>query len=195
MRKTRSLDADYFEGLYRADPDPWKFQSSAYEARKYADTLAVIGERPVGRAFEMGCSIGVLTRQLAELCEHLVATELSQAALDQARRRCADRTNVEFALAKAMTDGIDGAFDLMLLSEVVYYWDDTDLAQIAAAVCDHLAAEGRLVLVHWLGQTDYPRSADDAVDALFGRIGDRFEITLARRTDDYRMDVWTRRPS
>ena len=82
MRKTRSLDAAYFEDLYRADPDPWNFATSAYESRKYADTLAVIGEERAGRAFEMGCSIGVLTRQLAGKCGRLVATELSERALD-----------------------------------------------------------------------------------------------------------------
>lgn len=193
MRKTRSLDATYFEDLYRADPDPWKFETSPYEAQKYADTLAVIGDEPVERAFEMGCSIGVLTQQLAGKCGRLIATELSERALRQARRRCAGERNIDFILARRMTDGIDGDFDLMLLSEVVYYWDDRDLSDVASAVAAHLRGRGRLMLVHWLGQTDYPRSADDAVAALFRLIGDRFAIVLEHRTAHYRMDVWRRR--
>jgi SAM-dependent methyltransferase len=193
MRKTRSLDAAYFEALYSADPDPWKFETSAYEAAKYADTLAAIGGATIIRAFEMGCSIGVLTEQLAPRCGRLVATELSAQALEQARKRCARQDNIDFVLAKTMTDGIEGAFDLILLSEVIYYWDNPDLAAVAASISEHLDGGGRLVLVHWLGQTDYPRSADDAVSALWRLVGDQFDIESKRRTDDYRLDVWRRR--
>jgi len=193
MRKTRSLDAGYFEGLYRADPDPWQFETSDYEARKYAHTLNAVGEARVGRALELGCSIGVLTRQLAPRCDRLVATELSDTALDQAKARCADCSNIDFVLATRTTDGFDGVFDLILLSEVVYYWDDHDLAAIARAIVDHLAPAGRLILVHWLGETDYPRSADNAVAALRARTSDLFETVAETRHQAYRLDVWRRR--
>jgi len=193
MRKTRSLDAAYFESLYRADPDPWRFQTSDYEAAKYAHTLEAVGEARVGRTLELGCSIGVLTCQLAPKCEQLVATELSQTALDQAKARCADQVNIDFVLARTMTDGFDGAFDLMVLSEVVYYWDDADLAAVARAIKDHLATGGRLVLVHWLGETDYPRSADDAVASLCDQTGDLFETVIETRHEAFRLDVWRRR--
>jgi SAM-dependent methyltransferase len=195
MRKTHSLDAAYFEGLYQANPDPWRFESSDYEARKYARTLDVVAESPVARGLELGCSIGVLTLQLASKCERLVATELSRIALDQARRRCAGRDNIDFVLAERVTDGIDGAFDLMLLSEVVYYWDDRDLSAVAAAIAEHLQPGGRLILVHWLGETDYPRSADDAVGSLQALVGEGFEVEAESRDDDYRLDVWRRRPA
>jgi len=193
MRKTRSLDAAYFEDLYRTNPDPWRFETSGYEAGKYAHTLAVVAEAPVARGLELGCSIGVLTRQLASRCDRLVATELSETALDQARRRCAGCGNIEFVLAERVIDGIDATFDLMLLSEVVYYWDDQDLRVVASAIADHLAAGGRLVLVHWLGETDYPRSADDAVRSLRALVSELFDVEAETRNADYRMDVWRRR--
>jgi protein-L-isoaspartate O-methyltransferase len=189
VRKTRSLDSAYFENLYQANPDPWGFESRDYEARKYARTLAVIGERPVTRALELGCSIGVLTLQLASICDRLVATELSSLALETARRRCAGCENIDFVLADRVTGGIDGGFDLML----VYYWDDQDLRAVAAAIEAHLSADGRLVLVHWLGETDYPRSADDAVRSLQALIGDLFDVETESRNADYRLDVWRRR--
>jgi predicted TPR repeat methyltransferase len=195
MRKTQSLDASYFDRLYSAHSDPWGFETSAYEREKYDHTLAVVGEEPVSRAFEMGCSIGVLTQKLAARCERLVVTELSQHALTQARRRCAQNTNIDFILVEKMTDGIDGVFDLMLLSEVIYFWDDRDLNSVALAIKDHLRVGGRLVMIHWLGETDYPRSADEAVTAIYRLIGDLFEVCLEDRTDAYRMDVWRRRPN
>lgn len=191
MRKAKSLDANYFEELYRADPDPWKFQSSDYERHKYAHTLSIVSEEPVRRGFEMGCSIGVLTLGLAKLCDRLIATELSERALAQARLRCASQDNIEFVLARTTIDGIEGHFDLMLLSEVVYYWDDMDLAAVGRAVSESLAPGGRLVLVHWLGQTDYPKSADDAVNGL-RRLVDDVTVVTESRTADYRLDVWRR---
>jgi SAM-dependent methyltransferase len=187
------LNADYFESLYRERPDPWGFASSAYEAAKYAQTLAALGDERAARALEMGCSIGVFTRALAPLCDALVATELSATALDEARRRCADRPNVVFRLAQRVTDGIDGRFDLMVLSEVVYYWDDADLDAVAEAIARSLLPHGRLLLVHWLGETDYPRSGDDAVNALAARLEGLFDAEREVRSESYRLDLWRRR--
>ncbi len=193
MRKSRSLDADYFEGLYRADPDPWRFETSDYETGKYAETLAVLSGERAGRALEMGCSIGVLTRDLAGLCDRLVATELSPTALQRARQRCRDLGNVDFVLAKSVTDGFQGRFDLMVLSEVVYYFDAADLARVADAIKASLAVDGRLLLVHWLGETDYPRSGDDAVSALAAHLDGHVRVELETRREDYRLDLWRRR--
>lgn len=194
MRRARSLDGDDFEALYRANPDPWGFASRPYEAAKYADTLAALkGERFV-RALEMGCSIGVFTRALAPFCDALVATDVSPTALAQAKARCADLPHIEFRLAESVTGGLDGTFDLMVLSEVVYYWDDRDLDAVAAAIRRGLRPRGRLLLVHWLGETDYPRSGDDAVIALGERLDGLFDHEFEARRPEYRLDLWRRRP-
>jgi SAM-dependent methyltransferase len=192
VRKSKSLDGAYFEGLYAADPDPWGFASRDYEAGKYADTLAALGPGRSRRALEMGCSIGVFTRTLAPRCDALVATEVSGTALERARARCADLANIDFRLARRVDDGFDGTFDLMVLSEVVYYWDDTDLAAVAAAIDRALAPGGRLLLVHWLGETDYPRSGDDAVAALAARLSFPKIVERQDRTEQYRLDLWRR---
>jgi SAM-dependent methyltransferase len=193
VRRTRSLDGEYFEALYRADSDPWGFAKRPYEAAKYADTLdALSGERS-SRALEMGCSIGVFTRDLAPLCDRLVATEVSASALAQAKARCLGIPNIDFRLAHGVTDGIDGAFDLMVLSEIVYYWDDEDLDTVARMIRCALQPQGRLLLVHWLGETDYPRSGDDAVAALAARLDGLFDSEIKTRRAEYRLDLWRRR--
>ena len=43
-----------------------------------------------GRGFEAGCSIGVLTRRLAERCDTLLAVDIVEAPLETARAACAD---------------------------------------------------------------------------------------------------------
>ena len=194
MRKTRSLDAEYFEGLYRGERDPWGFETKPYETAKYDDTIAALGQERARNALEVGCSIGVLTRRLAPLCRHLLATELSATALARARERCADLTHVEFRLAQSQTDGFEGCYDLIVLSEVVYYWDAADLERVATALRTALLPGGRLLLVHWLGDTDYPRSGDEAVCELAGHLTGCVEVDLRERRAEYRLDLW-RAPS
>jgi cyclopropane fatty-acyl-phospholipid synthase-like methyltransferase len=192
MRKTGTLGADYFESLYRAEEDPWKFATSAYEAQKYARTLAVLGDEPLGSVLEVGCSIGVFTAALARRCRHLVATEVSPTALDQARRRCAALPNIAFRLARSNADDLGGPYDLVILSEVVYFWDDADLAAFAERLEQALTPGGRAILVHWLGDTDYPKSADDAVADFAAALGGDYIVERCERTADYRLDIWRR---
>ena len=66
-----SLAPEYFEDVYNANDDPWNFASSEYEAAKYAATLAALPREKYASAFEIGCSIGVLTEKLAARCENL----------------------------------------------------------------------------------------------------------------------------
>ena len=192
MRKTSSLDAAYFDGLYAQKSDPWDFASSDYEAQKYDATIAALGSERATRALEIGCSIGILTRRLAGLCNTLVATEVSRAALDQAKARCADLANIDFRLVTSAFFGFDGTFDLIVFSEVVYYWDDADLHRVAEGIRRTLAPGGRLLLVHYILETDYPKSGDDAVAALGARLGDLVTREISRRDEAYRLDLWRR---
>ena len=77
-----SLAPSYFDNLYEISPDPWGLGSREYEARKYGLTMAALPRRHYKRVFEPGCSIGVLTRMLAERAESVVASDVSLAALE-----------------------------------------------------------------------------------------------------------------
>jgi SAM-dependent methyltransferase len=192
MRRSRSLDAAYFEELYGREIDPWSLETSEYEAGKYQRTLAALGDERSKRALELGCSIGVLTRKLAAHCDRLIATDISKIALERAGTRCADLPNVELMLVRSARDSFVGEFDLIVLSEVVYFWDDADLAAVAEAILRTLEPGGRLLLVHWLGETDYPRSGDDAVAALEDVLSGTFSVERSERHDAYRLDLWRR---
>jgi Nodulation protein S (NodS) len=63
-----STPKSYFEGMYSGDPDPWDFEGSPYEQRKYSLTMASLPRPRYRFAFEPGCSIGVLTSMLAGRC-------------------------------------------------------------------------------------------------------------------------------
>ena len=182
-----SLDSAYFDRLYAQKSDPWDFETSAYEAGKYARTIAALGERHFGRALEIGCSIGVLTARLAPLCDELLAVDVSDAALDAARARCREVANVRFERASIPHAFPAGPFDLIVVSEVAYYWSDADLA----LAIDRIAAAGRdgiVELVHFLPAVDEYVRDGDAVHAAF--LADpRFAREHAERAERYRIDV------
>ncbi|SEP38368.1 Nodulation protein S (NodS) [Methylobacterium sp. ap11] len=188
-RHATSLPPDYFDARYAADPDPWNFAGSPYERDKYAATLAALPRERYASALEVGCSIGVLTAALAPRCDALTALDVAEAALAQARARCGDRPGLRLMRARVPGEWPEGRFDLILLSEVVYYLDAGDVARLAGRVRASLRPDGDVVLVHWTGETHYPLTGDEAAD-LFVR-GTRDHLALDRqvRTADYRLDV------
>ena len=79
--------------------------------------------KPIRSGLEVGCSIGVLTSQLARRCDRLLAVDLRRGGAEpSARAVCRRCPGVEFALMELPRQLPDGPFDLLVLSEVVYYW-------------------------------------------------------------------------
>lgn len=184
----RALEPGYFDGLYAADADPWNFTGSAYEEAKYTATLAALPRARYARAVEIGCSIGVLTARLAARCDELLATDVAQAALDAAAARCAGLP-VTFARSTLPHAAPPGRFDLIVLSEVLYYFTGADVARVASALRAAAAPGADTILVHWLGPTpDYPLTGDMAVDA-FVAAADWATISRQARTPEYRLDL------
>jgi cyclopropane fatty-acyl-phospholipid synthase-like methyltransferase len=190
-RKTETLPPDYFESLYQADPDPWRFASSPYEQEKYAASLACLTHRRYRSALEIGCSIGVFTRALAKCCDHLLAIDAAQSALAQARATCAGLP-VTFERRHIPSEWPTGHFDLIVLSEILYYLAPADLEQTAACVRKALRKGGLVLLVHYLGTTDYPLTGDQAAD-IFTRASGLSPVAT-RRAPLYRIDVLEEKP-
>ncbi len=191
-RRERSIDGAWFERLYREQGDPWGFETSPYEQAKYAETLAALPAARYAEALEVGCANGVLTALLAPRCDRLLAVDPSPTALAAARARCRDLPQVRLEERSLPAQTPAGPFDLILLSEVIYYWDGDDLARMAAYLRDALRSGGDLLLVHWTGDTDYPRSGDDAVTELRDLLGDAVIERRGDRHNRYRLDLWRR---
>jgi SAM-dependent methyltransferase len=190
---TASLGRDYFEDLYVKEADPWRFATSEYEHEKYDATLYALPRARYARGLEIGCSIGVLTRRLAARCDRLLATDVAEEPLREARLRSADAPWVEFRRSAAPGEWPEGRFDLILLSEVVYYLSRADVDLLAERVVGSLAPRGDLVLVHWTGKTDYPLSGDQASERLLEKTHPALRTTLEKRLELFRLDVARRR--
>lgn len=192
-RRTSSLTPEDFAGYYADDPDPWRFASSDYERSKYAATIAALPRERYRSGVEIGCSIGVLTRQLAERCDEVLGLDVVPSVLESARATCADRPNARFAMGAVPGEWPDGAFDLIVLSEVVYFLDRTDLAGLIARIEASLSPGGDVVLVHWLGETNFPLTGDEAAGGFIEGAAGFLSPARQDRTADYRLDVLTRR--
>ena len=192
-RSVHTLEPGYFDNIYAASPDPWQFVSSAYELSKYALTLQALPRERYPRALEIGCSIGVLTHELASRCDSVLAVDAAAAPLKTARRRCARLKAVRFEQMFVPEQWPTGTFDLILLSEVVYYLDKEDVRRLASHVADATAPGADIVLVHWIGDTDYPLSGDEAANLFIAAMNGTCTVERSERHRRFRLDLLTRR--
>jgi trans-aconitate methyltransferase len=186
-----SLGTGYFDQMYAAADDPWGLATRWYETRKYALTMALLPDRHYQDAFEPGCSVGVLTGRLAARCGQVLAWDASGAAVRAAAARTAALPNVSVHRGAIPGQWPPGQFDLIVFSEVLYYFDGPELDLVLDRGAASLRPGGSLLAVHWRHPVaDYPRSGDDVHRALAGR------RDLARRVGhtetDFTAEVYQR---
>ena len=191
MEEKKTLKEEYFKQVYEANDDPWDFESSKYEAEKYAATLESLPVKDYENALEIGCSIGVLTKHLAKRCKHLLATDVSQKALDQAAKRCKELNNVRFQLSSFAEDLPEEKFNLVMISEVAYYLSAEDWHSAILKLYSKMQPKGNLVLVHWLPEVhDYPQTGDEVHNSFEKLMKDKLTNVFNSRAENYRIDVW-----
>jgi SAM-dependent methyltransferase len=182
------LGPAFFDALYARDPDPWDFETSGYEARKYDATIAALEGRRYSNALEVGCSIGVLTERLAEHADALLAIDVAEAALERARARV---PHVVFERREIPEEFPAGPFDLIVCSEVLYYLDRPALDATLTAIERALQPGGTLLAVHWRPPTRrYPLLGDEVHEALRTRLGWPAGVSL--RTESYVLERFDR---
>jgi predicted TPR repeat methyltransferase len=183
------LGREYFEGLYAESDDPWNFEASEYEQNKYARSLAVLGERTFRRALEAGASIGVFTEMLSDRCDELLAVDVSERAVAAARRRLSGRKHVRIERRTLPEEMPDGPFDLIVASEVLYYFPREEMLTALRGFERELARGGVLLAVHWRRKTEtYPLQGDEVHDLLVEHA--RLLNTETIIEPDYRLDLF-----
>lgn len=144
-----STPAAYFDTMYAGAADPWDLAGRWYERRKYGLTVASLPRRHYRSAFEPGCSVGVLTTLLAPRCDRILATDRVPAAVRTAADRTRGLSHVAVRQLTVPTQWPQGSFDLIVLSELLYYFDDDALRTILDRAVASLEPGGTLVTVHW----------------------------------------------
>lgn len=189
-----SLGSNYFDGFYQGGADPWGFETRWYEARKRAITMACLPRPQFASAFEPGCAIGVLTAELARRCDRLLATDISDVPLTVARQRLSGRSGVILERRRVPQDWPSGPFDLIVLSEIGYYCDASDLTLLIAAAVASLTADGVVLACHWRHPVaDYPLTGDHVHEQLRRESG--LTVLADHTEEDFRLDVLVRPPA
>ncbi|WP_194397175.1 bifunctional PIG-L family deacetylase/class I SAM-dependent methyltransferase [Microbacterium atlanticum] len=190
-----SLDAQWFDDFYgRNGPDPWGFESRWYERRKRALLMAALPAAELGDVFEIGCSTGMLTIDLAARARRVVAWDAAAAAVETARSRLAGEPKVSVQLGSVPADWPDGQFDTIVLSEVGYYLSPADLQQSIVRIDAALADGGSFVACHWRHPVEeYPQTGDQVHVAL--RAAAAWETLSLHLERDFVLEVFARRPA
>lgn len=189
----RQVSADDFESRYRIDDDPWRFGTSEYEQRRFDITVACLPQPRFRRVFEPGCAGGDLTVRLSQRCDELVACDGSPTVLRRAGERV--RSSADPACRVDLQVGMipswwpSGRFDLIVMSEIGYYFDPPALSALVARLDASLAEDATLLAVHWLGSSDdHLLSGDQVHDLVAAGLSRRHQGTF--RDAGFRLDWW-----
>ncbi|WP_406368497.1 nodulation S family protein [Streptomyces sp. NBC_00647] len=141
--------ARYFDDQYARAVDPWHLGERWYDRRKYNLTMAALPRPRYLRAFEPGCSVGVLTELLAARCDQLLSTDRIAAAVEATTRRTSALDHVTVRRMTVPEQWPQDSFDLIVLSELLYYFDPRTRTRLLERSAKSLGEGGHLVTVHW----------------------------------------------
>ena len=186
----------YWEGLFARQPNPWLY-GNTYEQVKYEQTLSLVPQN-ISKALELACAEGFFTEKLASWVDQLLATDISQIAVERAARRCAQHKNVTYKRLDLIADELPPDLDLIVCSEMLYFMGDRETLEGAVQkLSSALKPGGYLLTAHANLIIDEPEKPGFDWQLPFGAktIGD---VILARglqcrreiRTPLYRIQLY-----
>jgi hypothetical protein len=173
-----------FDQLYRGDEDPFRVGESWYEQRKIAVTMSSLAAPRYREIWDVGCGTGHLAVALAGRCDRLLAG--------------VGHAEVEVhELPAAPTDSA-GRFDLVMLSEVLYYLPPDGIDATGAMVTEITATDrtAEVMVVNW---RHFPSDAHlsglaaaDRLDLLLRDLG--WQSPVVHHDEDFVLRSWRRPP-
>ena len=178
-----------FEQLHATEQDPWKYLDSHYERRKRGITLAVLPRDTFENTLEIGCSVGLLTRDLAARSASLTALDTSRSAVQRARERVRVFPGAQVLEETVPEDWPAGTFDLIVLSETGYYLSARQLGVLIGRIVGSLAADGVVLLCHWRHPIDGWELDGDAVHQQF-RSSSGLRVQARLEEEDFLLELF-----
>ncbi|WP_051620145.1 PIG-L family deacetylase [Haematomicrobium sanguinis] len=146
--------ARVFDEVHSDQPDPWGTESTWYEQRKRRLSMTMLPSERYNNVLEIGCSIGTMTADLATRADTVFALDASDKAVALARQNTAclpgvaiERATLPQDLRSVVTG--QGEFDLIVLSEVGYYFTAEELDELLDTVESISAPGTQLLACHW----------------------------------------------
>jgi cyclopropane fatty-acyl-phospholipid synthase-like methyltransferase len=185
------VDLAYLNGMYATGADPWRIEFSWYERRKRELVLGCLPRQRYRSGFEPGCAAGALTERLAERTDQLLAADLSEVAVRAAAERVAALPQVQvrrLLLPEQWPAGQD--FDLIVLSEIGYFFTVAGWAELTRRVAAGLTPDATVLACHWRHDFGERTASTAALHAgLDAALGLPKQTSLADA--DFVIDVWT----
>ncbi len=137
-----------FEAKFEADADPWDTWQSRYEAVKRDALAKAMGSGTYGRGLELAAGNGSNTPVIARRVRRLLVTDGTRAGAELMRERFAGQSRLTIVQHDAGRRLPGHRFDLIVISELLYYLEDRAFDVLAGEVARTLTPGGRLVMVH-----------------------------------------------
>lgn len=191
------MTVSHFEAMYSADPDPFGLGDRWYERRKMEVVIASLASDRYRSVWDTACGTGHLAELLAARTDHLLATDASPAACRLTADRLADFQNVRVGVHLLPDPPAgDRRFDLVVLSEVLYYLDEQDRAAAArtvTAVTD-AAVDAEVLAVCW---RDHPSDASVSGEESLRELHSALQATgwssvVRHHDEDFVLRSWRR---
>ncbi|MGO2035627.1 MAG: PIG-L family deacetylase [Brevibacterium sp.] len=158
--------AAVFDAVHADRDDPWSVTDSAYERAKRDMLLGHLPQDHYSHILELGCSIGVLSRKLAEHARWVTAIDASRKALDRAEQQVPEGSGISFVHGTIPFEWPAGSFDCVVLSETGFYLSRHQLHRTLQRIDACTAPRFTLVLCHLRGEIeDWPLDADEVHDS------------------------------
>jgi 2-polyprenyl-3-methyl-5-hydroxy-6-metoxy-1,4-benzoquinol methylase len=113
-----------FEGMYRDFADPWECRKNVSELRRDISLMLLMRDRRYRRILDVGCGLGAFTERLrganGEPCS-ITGVDVSATAIDKARQQYPACSFEVRDITVAPLPGAPGEWDLVLVSEVLWY--------------------------------------------------------------------------
>lgn len=144
-----------FDALYQQHSDPWQIRSSWYERRKRELLLACLPKEHYRKTLELGCGTGEMTAQLAQRSTTVHAVDLSPIALQRCHQhlKAMGIHNVHTSCVRVpevwpINEPCE--FDLLVVSELAYYLEDTEIDGFIEGCQRALETGGDWLMCHYL---------------------------------------------
>jgi len=108
---------------------------------------------------------------LPPLCRSLVAIEVSETAVERAMLRLRDMPHVTVSRAALPAEMPSGEFDLIVCSDVLYYFPRDVLIEMIPRFTTALAPDGTLLVLHYLGRFGQSTRGHEVHELLKAHLG------------------------
>jgi SAM-dependent methyltransferase len=143
---------------FKARADPWGYEVIPFTLERFQASVELLdgarGDARFERAWEIGCAEGAMTARLAQICKRLSAVDFIPLAVERARLRCQEFSNVSFSKWDLKSDPAPGTFDLIVITDVLgsNFGGRRDICRARDKVVSALAPGGYLLYGDYLGE-------------------------------------------